>query len=149
MRASWNRWLSALRKMAIARLAFPRWASVGNRANKVKGHATEDMVAGGRARKEHKDGNETADVAADFDTLCQLERTIDAEVEEGDWWYPRMLSRHWFMFAILRQLGWFCPGPHDIRDKAPGFESGSACGKYLVSLSLRSPSFFRFFLAFL
>ncbi len=70
MRASWNRWLSALRKMAIARLAFPRWASVGNRANKVKGHATEDMVAGGRARKEHKDGNETADVAADFDRLC-------------------------------------------------------------------------------
>ena len=49
------------------------------RVSKVKGHATDAMVADGRVRKEDKEGNDAADIAADFGRLRQPEVIIDAK----------------------------------------------------------------------
>ena len=48
------------------------------KVSKAKGHATDAMVAGGRDRKEDKEGNDAADIAADFGTLRQPEVVNDA-----------------------------------------------------------------------
>ena len=54
------------------------WGRASIRASKVKGHATEAMIADGRVRREDKEGNDAADTAADFGRLRQLEAVIDA-----------------------------------------------------------------------
>ena len=36
------------------------------RLSKVKGHATDEMVAQGKVKQEHKEGNDAADEAADI-----------------------------------------------------------------------------------
>ncbi len=51
------------------------------RVSKVKGHATDLMVAEGKVRREDKDGNDAADVAANFGRLRQPEAVIDARRE--------------------------------------------------------------------
>ena len=43
------------------------------RVSKVKGHATDTMVAEGKVRREDKDGNDAAEIAADFGRLRQPE----------------------------------------------------------------------------
>ena len=48
------------------------------RVSKVKGHATDAMVAEGTVRREDKEGNDAADIAADFDRLRQPEVVVDA-----------------------------------------------------------------------
>ena len=48
------------------------------RVSKVKGHATDAMVAEGKVRREDKEGNDAADIAADFGRLRQPEVVIDA-----------------------------------------------------------------------
>ena len=65
--------------------------------SKVKGHATDRMVAEGKVRREDKEGNDAADVAADFGRLRQPEAVIDARrnlLRVKKEWYPRMLSLH-------------------------------------------------------
>ena len=48
------------------------------KVSKVKGHATDAMVAEGKVRREDKEGNDAADVAADFGRLRQPVVVIDA-----------------------------------------------------------------------
>ena len=48
------------------------------RVSKVKGHATDTMVAQGKVRREDKDSKDAADIAADFGRLRQPEVVIDA-----------------------------------------------------------------------
>ena len=73
------------------------------KVSKVKGHATDRMVAEGKVRGEDKEGNDAADIAADFGRLRQPEVVIDARrnlLRVKKEWYPRMLSLHRFMVAI-------------------------------------------------
>ena len=46
------------------------------RVSKVKGHATDAMVAEGKVRREDTEGNDAADIAADFGRLRQPEGVI-------------------------------------------------------------------------
>ena len=82
-------------------------SSASVRASKVKGHATDDaMVADGRVRKEGKEGNDAADIAADFGRLRQPGGVIDARrnlLRVNKEWYPRVLVLHRFMVAIARE----------------------------------------------
>ena len=48
------------------------------KVSKVKGHATDALVAEGRVLKEDKEGNDAADIAADFGRLRQPANVIDA-----------------------------------------------------------------------
>ena len=48
------------------------------KVSKVKGHATDFMVAEGKVRREDQDGNDAADVAANFGRLRHPEAVIDA-----------------------------------------------------------------------
>ena len=76
------------------------------RVSKVKGHATEAMVAEGKVRKEDKDGNDAADIAADFSRLRQPAAGIDARrnlLKSKKEWYPRILSLHRFLIATARE----------------------------------------------
>ena len=76
------------------------------RVSKVKGHATDAMDSDGRVWKEDKDGNDAADVAADFGRLRQREAVIDARrnlLGIKTEWYPRILFLHRFMVAIARE----------------------------------------------
>ena len=76
------------------------------RVSKVKGHATDAMVADGKVRREDKDGNDAADIAADFGRLRQPEVVIDARrnlLRAKKEWYSRVLSLHRFMVAIARE----------------------------------------------
>ena len=76
------------------------------RVSKVKGHATDAMVSEGKVRREDKDGNDAADIAADFGRLRQPEVVIDARrnlLRVKEEWYPRVLSLHRFMVAIARE----------------------------------------------
>ena len=76
------------------------------RVSKVKGHATEAMVVEGKVRKEDKDGNDAADIAADFGRLRQPAAVIDARrnlLKSKKEWYPRILSLHRFLIAIARE----------------------------------------------
>ena len=62
--------------------------------SKVKGHATNAMVADGRVRREDKEGNDAADIAADFGRLRQPEMVIDAgrnQLRVKKEWYPKVL----------------------------------------------------------
>ena len=73
------------------------------KVSKVKGHATDVMVAEGKVRREDKEGNDAADIAADFGRLRQTEVVIDARrnlLRVKKDWYPRILSLHRFMVAI-------------------------------------------------
>ena len=73
--------------------------------SKVKGHATDAMVAEGKVRREDKDGNDAADIAADFGRLRQPVAVIDSRrnlLRVKKEWYPRIFSLHRFMVAIAR-----------------------------------------------
>ena len=48
------------------------------KVSKAEGHATDAMVADGRARREDKEGNDAAERAADFGRLRQPEVVNDA-----------------------------------------------------------------------
>ena len=76
------------------------------KVSKVKGHATGTMVAEGNVRREDKEGNDAADIAADFGRLRQPARVIDARrclLNAKKEWYPKILSLHKFMVAIARE----------------------------------------------
>ena len=89
------------------------------KVSKVKGHATDRMVAEGKVRREDKEGNDAADVAADFGRLRQPEAVIDARrnlLRVKKEWYPRMLSLHRFMVAIARESLNLSDGPGSVAD---------------------------------
>ena len=65
-----------LRACIAGPLRYRSSASV--KVSKVKGHATVAMVADGRVRREDKEGNDAADIAADFGRLRQPGGVIDA-----------------------------------------------------------------------
>ena len=76
------------------------------KVSNVKGHATEAMVAHCKVCREDKEGNDAADIAADFGRLRQPEQVIDARrnlLRVKKEWYPRILSLHRFMVAIARE----------------------------------------------
>ena len=61
------------------------------------------MVADGWVRREDKEGNDAADIAADFGRLRQPEVVMDARrnlLRVKKEWYPRMQVLHRFMVAI-------------------------------------------------
>ena len=92
--------LDCIRRMVLYRSA----SSV--RVSKVKGHATDAMVAEGKVRREDKEGNDAADIAADFGRLRQPGGVIDARrnlLRVKKDWYPLVLSLHRFMVAIARE----------------------------------------------
>ena len=80
--------------MVIFLPALNVWFALGERSvkvSKVRGHATDVMVAEGKVRREDKDGNDAADVAADFGRLRQPEAVIDARrtlLRVKKDWYP-------------------------------------------------------------
>ena len=89
------------------------------KVSKVKGHATDRMVAEGKVRREDKEGNDAADVAADIGRLRQPEAVIDARrnlLRVKKEWYPRMLSLHRFMVAIARESLNLSDNPGSIAD---------------------------------
>ena len=65
--------------------------------SKVKGHADEGLVRGGRVRKLDKIGNDMADLVADLGR-----RRVDPGVCEArkSLWYPIILDLHWLFIAI-------------------------------------------------
>ena len=77
------------------------------RVTKVKGHASEDMVADGRVRNLDRLGNRAADEAADFGRRRVPVRVIDARrnlVGVCDRWYPVVCVLHRFFVAIARAV---------------------------------------------
>ena len=76
--------------------------------SKVKGHADEGLVRGGRVRELDKVGNDMADRAADFGR-----RRVGAEVMDARRsfssacrsWYPVLRDLHRFFIAIARAVG--------------------------------------------
>ena len=89
----------------IARMVRYR-GSASVKVSKVKGHAADVVVVGGRVRAEDKEGNDAADIAADFGRLRQPEGVVDARrnlLRAKKEWYPRILSLHRFMVAIARE----------------------------------------------
>ena len=64
------------------------------------------MVADGRVRKEDKDWNDAADIAADFGRLRQPAVFIDARRNllrvKGEW-CPRIRTLHRFMVGMSRE----------------------------------------------
>ena len=69
------------------------------RVTKVKGHASEDMVADGRVRDLDRLGNKAADEAADFGRRRVPVRVIDARrklVGVCNRWYPVVCVLHRF-----------------------------------------------------
>ena len=76
------------------------------RVTKVKGHASEDMVADGRVRNLDRLGNRAADEAADFGRRRVPVRVIDARrnlVGVCNRWYILL-----FVFFIV--FLWLLPG---------------------------------------
>ena len=64
------------------------------------------MIAEGKVRREDKEGNDAADIAADFGRLRQPANVIDARrgfLNIKKEWYPRLLSLHRFMVAIANE----------------------------------------------
>ena len=62
------------------------------KVSNVKGHATDAMVTEGKVRREDKEGNDAADIAADFGRLRQPDVVIDARrnlLRVKKEWYPR------------------------------------------------------------
>ena len=77
------------------------------RVTKVKGHASEDMVADGRVRNLDRLGNRAADEAADFGRRRVPVRVIDARrnlVGVCNRWYPVVCVLHRFFVAIARAV---------------------------------------------
>ena len=77
------------------------------KVTKVKGHASEDMVVGGRVRDLDRLGNDAADKAADFGRRRVPVRVIDARrnlVEVCSRWYPVVSHLHRFFVAIARAV---------------------------------------------
>ena len=75
------------------------------RVCKVKGHATEDMVAQGMVRRADLIGNNRADEAADFGRRRQSDRVSKARrtcVQACHFWYPLMLELHCYFIAVAR-----------------------------------------------
>ena len=93
--------------LAVSREGMVRYRSASSvRVSKVKGHATDAMIVDGKVRREDKEGNDAADIAADFGRLRQPANVIDARrslLNAKKEWYPRLLSLHRFMFAIARE----------------------------------------------
>ena len=72
---------------------------------KVKGHATEDMFACGRVRREDLVGNNLADEAADLGRRRQAERVSTARrrcVNACHYWYPLIMDLHRYFIAVAR-----------------------------------------------
>ena len=64
------------------------------------------MVTEGKVRRKDKEGNDAAGIAADFGRLRQPDVVIDARrnlLRVKKEWYPRVLSLHRFMVAIVRE----------------------------------------------
>ena len=77
------------------------------KVTKVKGHASEDMVVGGRVRDLDRLGNNAADEAADFGRRRVPVRVIDARrnlVGVCSRWYPVVSHLHRFFVAIARAV---------------------------------------------
>ena len=77
------------------------------KVTKVKGHASEDMVVGGRVRDLDRLGNNAADKAADFGRRRFPVRVIDARrdlVGVCSRWYPVVSHLHRFFVAIARAV---------------------------------------------
>ena len=77
------------------------------RVTKVKGHASEDMVVGGRVRDVDRLGNNAADEAADFGRRRVPVRVVDARrnlVGVCSRWYPVVSHLHRFFVAIARAV---------------------------------------------
>ena len=77
------------------------------RVTKVKGHASESMVADGRVRDLDRLGNRAADEAADFGRRRVPVRVIDARrnlVGVCNRWYPVVCHLHRFFVAIARAV---------------------------------------------
>ena len=73
------------------------------RVTKVKGHADESMVFGGRVRELDRLGNNAADEAADFGRRSVGPAVIDARRNLSGFcgrWYPVLLDLHLFFIAI-------------------------------------------------
>ena len=76
------------------------------KVSKVKGHATDTMVAEGKVHREDTDGNDAVDIAADFGRLRQPDVVIDARrnlLRAKKECYPRVLCLHRLMVAIARE----------------------------------------------
>ena len=90
--------------LAESRICMVSYRSARSvKVSKVKGHATDAMVAQGKVGREDKEGNDAADIAADFGRLRQPAEVIDARrnlLRVKKEWYPRILSLHRFMVAI-------------------------------------------------
>ena len=72
---------------------------------KVKGHAGDDLVAGGRVRVEDRIGNDLADRAADFGRRRVSDLVIDVRrrfLSACSSWYPVVFDLHRFFIAIAR-----------------------------------------------
>ena len=81
------------------------WLRDSVQVGQLEGHATDATITDGRVRREDKEGNDAADIAAEFGRLRQPEMVIDARrnLQRVDKeWYPRMLVFRRFMVAISR-----------------------------------------------
>ena len=75
------------------------------RVCKVKGHATEGMVARQQVRREDLVGNNLADEAADLGRRRQSDRTCDARrccTNACHLWYPLVMDLHRYFIAVAR-----------------------------------------------
>ena len=75
--------------------------------SKVKGHADEGLVRGGRVRELHKLGKDMADQAADLGRRRVRANIVDARKGISDackHWYPVICSLHRFFKAIARTV---------------------------------------------
>ena len=72
---------------------------------KVKGHATDDMVARRRVRWEDMLGNNLADEAADFGRRRQSDSVSSARricINACHFWYPLVMDLHRYFIAVAR-----------------------------------------------
>ena len=86
---------------------------------KVKGHATEDMVARGLVRRADLIGNNLADEAADLGRRRQIDRVSTARrscVQACHSWYPLVLDLHRYFIAVARIAVNHDPGTGTARD---------------------------------
>ena len=77
------------------------------KVSKVKGHADEGMVLGGRVRDLDRMGNKAADEAADFGRRRVPVHVVDARrnlVGVCNRWYPVVRHLHRFFVAIARAV---------------------------------------------
>ena len=66
----------------------------------VKGHASDEMIANGSARRQDKDGKEAADRAADLgqpEQFISVRRRIQ---NASNFWYPIVCEQQRFFIAV-------------------------------------------------